>query len=614
MVERYTPRVSPEVKPGIQESISEKTKNQLHELHEAMFRGHEYTVRTKEEGGKGNLRVRIDKNWEHIYKYTLIPGEKVISTGRYRIGQDTPDDEKKHLWLEVNFQQGNTTKKGWVSSRYLIWDLSIEEKKEETPVRKEETPVRKEETPVRKEETPVRKEETPVRKEETPVKKEETPVKKEETPVKKEETPVKQEETPVKQEETPVKQEEKRDEPVKEELPLWQKKWWEITSWWNNNLWKDATPKIEYSSLGMPCLPKNGMVTLEGKNYTSGLQYLFKDEQSAKEYFNTLENKSNIFYNTESHSIEVMDNRVYTMEEIEKQPGGLYDTTDVLKWPQKNWKIQFFSPYNQIGWSIDPERWYINFDEDTPLEDLLVMVREDTDGKKTKTIIKRPVNISTLWDAQLFKWIKNSKQVAKIILDDPIDHVRDYSVTIQNIYNDAKKIKEESQSQEEIIQKAYELTKSKLEYDPRVAEYYEKLRMYEDGQLSERPAKVTKKEDWSGLESYSDWNGVCEWFSDLFLLLLSFAGVDNVYRVDGISGSREKPSGWYTDEQKLDMWHAWVKIDDKHYDVTWDDEESRNKWFSLTDEEMRSRNREWGSELSKEIDMILTDSLKNWNR
>jgi hypothetical protein len=62
MIERYTPRVSPEVKPGINESISEKTKNQLHELHEAMFRGHEYTVRTKEEGGKGNLRVRIDKN------------------------------------------------------------------------------------------------------------------------------------------------------------------------------------------------------------------------------------------------------------------------------------------------------------------------------------------------------------------------------------------------------------------------------------------------------------------------------------------------------------------------------------------------------------------------
>ncbi len=55
-------------------------------------------------------------------------------------------------------------------------------------------------------------------------------------------------------------------------------------------------------------------------------------------------------------------------------------------------------------------------------------------------------------------------------------------------------------------------------------------------------------------------------------------------------------TGW-TDDQKNEMRHAWIKIDGKHYDPTWDDNEKNpgapNQWFGITDDEMKKRGREW---------------------
>lgn len=64
----------------------------------------------------------------------------------------------------------------------------------------------------------------------------------------------------------------------------------------------------------------------------------------------------------------------------------------------------------------------------------------------------------------------------------------------------------------------------------------------------------------SWLLSYVNWVGVCDWYSRLFLYLLSINWVKNI--------SAEE---WYILPEISDIWHSWIKIWDKYYDPTYDD-------------------------------------------
>lgn len=66
----------------------------------------------------------------------------------------------------------------------------------------------------------------------------------------------------------------------------------------------------------------------------------------------------------------------------------------------------------------------------------------------------------------------------------------------------------------------------------------------------------------SGILSYANQDGVCEWYAKLMVYMLAFAGISDYEVIRGhVIDANDFP----------DIWHAWVRIGQSYYDPTFDD-------------------------------------------
>lgn len=153
------------------------------------------------------------------------------------------------------------------------------------------------------------------------------------------------------------------------------------------------------------------------------------------------------------------------------------------------------------------------------------------------------------------------------------------SNTLPQIKQKALEIKRESGGKrEEMIAKVYQYVIDKISYESSTGNYFESLAK---GEHVLKPEVSTDVH--SGVKTFENNMGVCDGYSELVLLLLSFAGVDNVRVMTGTASLGDKAGS-------PRFGHAWLKIDNLHYDVTNDDNDSgKKRYFGVTETELRSR-------------------------
>jgi len=77
----------------------------------------------------------------------------------------------------------------------------------------------------------------------------------------------------------------------------------------------------------------------------------------------------------------------------------------------------------------------------------------------------------------------------------------------------------------------------------------------------------------SWIETYKNKDWVCEWYVELFNLMLWFNNISSKILVWDVIDATDFP----------EIWHAWIKIDDFYYDITFDDPLWANKTKNFTE-------------------------------
>lgn len=130
-------------------------------------------------------------------------------------------------------------------------------------------------------------------------------------------------------------------------------------------------------------------------------------------------------------------------------------------------------------------------------------------------------------------------------------------------------------------------------------------------------------EIFSWIETYKNKDWVCEWYVEIFNLMLWFNNISSKILVWDVIDAADFPN----------IWHAWIKIDDYYYDITFDDpvwtEKTKNfteyDYFKLpkdlfytnrydigeTPEELKSKSIEYRKNLIKMNLSELVDKYKN---
>jgi hypothetical protein len=152
-----------------------------------------------------------------------------------------------------------------------------------------------------------------------------------------------------------------------------------------------------------------------------------------------------------------------------------------------------------------------------------MLKRENPKNYETEEIIGKK---STMQKIQIppgiFQGIKNSREIATILTQDSINTMK--PDTLPQIKQKALEIKEENNGRKEaIIAKVYQFVIEKTSYESLTGSYFENLNKGVHVIKPEVSADVH-----SGIKTFENNVGVCDGYSELVLLLLSFAGIDNV--------------------------------------------------------------------------------------
>ncbi len=122
----------------------------------------------------------------------------------------------------------------------------------------------------------------------------------------------------------------------------------------------------------------------------------------------------------------------------------------------------------------------------------------------------------------IFQGVKNGPEIATTLTEDAINTMK--PDTLPLIKQKALEIKQQSGGKkEEIIAKVYQYVIGKTSYESLTGNYFKTLNKGENVIKPEVSADVH-----SGIKTFENNVGVCDGYSELVLLLLSFAGIDNI--------------------------------------------------------------------------------------
>lgn len=227
-------------------------------------------------------------------------------------------------------------------------------------------------------------------------------------------------------------------------------------------------------------------------------------------------------------------------------------------------KIPYYKLHTKTHDFYDLDKWYISwhneyynykFDKYYYLEDKYGLWQDVVNGKKLSELL-----LVKMWDKYVFadvyerqkiankkyiKDLKNRGYILKSMSERAWNTYNAWEVdsVIEEIYLDTQKVIKGLASKEEKIKAIYAFVLDRVEYDVKGLNEWDK-RVY------------------SGLETYKRRAWVCDWYTRLMAIMLSFAWIYDF-----------ELKRWYpiADENFLKIGHAWLKIWDKYYDPTFDD-------------------------------------------
>lgn len=147
-----------------------------------------------------------------------------------------------------------------------------------------------------------------------------------------------------------------------------------------------------------------------------------------------------------------------------------------------------------------------------------------------------------LTNEEVIKWIANKEEFLKYLLDDNRFYVNNYDKELLEIKKLTQDLIKWKNKDEEKIYVIYKWIVDNIDYYSNYSDW--------------------NKYIFSGIYTFKNKTWVCDWYTKIFLYMLSFAWINDVEVVR-----------WFAFDNKdfPEYWHAWVRVWNDYYDPTFDD-------------------------------------------
>ncbi len=201
------------------------------------------------------------------------------------------------------------------------------------------------------------------------------------------------------------------------------------------------------------------------------------------------------------------------------------------------WYTYIFQNHLTFKSTITPSLKDLEFNKINTKKDLFFITKENKPWYVTN-----PQKVRLLSDSLIY-WIPNKQEFLKEIRDDKIYLQNDnIDINIIKLKTLSENLTKNAKNKEEKIKILYDYVLKNTKYTQNI--------------------NLEDKKIFSGIETFKNNSGVCEWYAKLFQYLLYFADVNDVETIRGyVIDAQDYPK----------IWHAWVRIGNKYYDPTFDD-------------------------------------------
>lgn len=190
-----------------------------------------------------------------------------------------------------------------------------------------------------------------------------------------------------------------------------------------------------------------------------------------------------------------------------------------------------------------------------------------------------------LVDSGILNWVSNKQEFLVNLLDDNRFLEWNYDQELLEIKEKTRQITRNHLSDNAKIFAIYRWVAREIEY------YY----WYLDW----------NKEIYSWIYSFKNKSWVCDWYSKLMLYMLSFAWIQDAQVIKWFA---------FDTPEFPDFWHAWVRIWDKYYDPTFDEQNAKNSrdfvYFALPYDLMYIDRFEW-FEIPSHLKLLSLNQRRN---
>ncbi|EKE28008.1 MAG: hypothetical protein ACD_3C00111G0025 [uncultured bacterium (gcode 4)] len=258
-----------------------------------------------------------------------------------------------------------------------------------------------------------------------------------------------------------------------------------------------------------------------------------------------------------------------TIKDIAAAVKFSWESEDTVVFNVRDWYYHAYWLYNIDYYTIPEDGMYLSQYKGLSSINNVILLK-----KSGKYLLITKFTESKLFPVQFLSKIKNPLEILNAVWRDMYFYKwTDFESTMQSISTKTAEITNWLTSDEEKIKAIYSWITGNLKYDEYSKTFIE-WKITEDKYL-----EWVDKNVFTWLWSFKSRNAVCDWYTKLFLYMLSFAGID------WISTEIWTVSQWWRT-----ISHAWNRINDKLYDTTWDINSLGNpakfNWYGLTQDEM----------------------------
>lgn len=257
-----------------------------------------------------------------------------------------------------------------------------------------------------------------------------------------------------------------------------------------------------------------------------------------------------------------------TLKELSSLSKVATENNDPVIFSYSWWYLHAFKKYDYTYFPVDNSWIYLS--QYSSVKD----IRQTILTKKwSKFILVTWYNEISIVPANIFDKLENKSGFLDAISKDMYNYTwSDITNLLMKIRTKTMALTQGLQTDQDKIEAIYSWITKNIKYD----EYSMKFLKWEINEQTYLKNVDTNIFTW--IWWFESWNAVCDWYSKLFLYMLSFAWIKDVSIETG------KAKIW---ENQI-VTHAWNRIWNKLYDVTWDIDQWNNtgslKWFAMDPE------------------------------